>query len=362
MNSLERVRACLAREETDRAPRLLYGEAIGYVPAIRKMLEDRCRPNDPRAHFSMDITRVEPEATRLDRDRFARWHGDDFRAANERGEIDEWGVRWQHGNFFHYAHIVSPLRNADGLDELETFPWPDWDLHGRYVNMAGQVRALHEEGLAVCAFAGSVFEQAWYLRGMEPLMMDMLADPASAHFLLERTAAIQKAAAIRMAKAGVDIVILGDDVAGQNGLLLSHELWRTFLRDRLATTCSAVHETSPSAKVFYHSDGNVVPLIPDLIECGVDILNPLQPECLDPAAVKRDFGDRLSFWGAVSVQRTMSTGTPEEVRAEVHERLRTVGRDGGYILAPAHVLGPETPWENIQAFFDAADEFAEYAR
>lgn len=358
MNSLERVRACLAREETDRAPRLLYGEAIGYVPAIRELLEKRCGPLGPRAHFSMDITRVEPIPTTLGRARFAPWHGDDFPSANNQGEVDEWGVRWQNGKFFHYAHIVSPLREADGLDELEKYPWPDWDAQARYAGLAKQVEDLHREGVAVCGFAGSVFEQAWYLRGMEPLMMDMLAEPASAHFLLERTAAFQKAAAIQMAKAGVDIIILGDDVAGQQGLLLSHELWRAFLRDRLAATCAAVHETSSSAKVFYHSDGNVVPLIPDLIECGVDVLNPLQPECLDPEAVKNSFGDRLCFWGAVSVQRTMSCGTPEEVRAEVFERLRTVGRDGGYILAPAHVLGPETPWENIQAFFNAADEFA----
>jgi uroporphyrinogen decarboxylase len=187
---------------------------------------------------------------------------------------------------------------------------------------------------------------------MEPLMMDMLSEPEAAHFLLERTSYFQRCAAVQMAKAGVDIVILGDDVAGQQGLLMGKDVWAEFLRDRLAATCRAVHETSDQARVFYHSDGNIVPLIPELIECGVDILNPLQPECLDPAAVKREFGDCLCFWGAVSVQRTMSFGTPEEVR----ERVRTLGVWGGYILAPAHVLGPETPWENIVAFFDAANE------
>ena len=97
------------------------------------------------------------------------------------------------------------------------------------------------------------------------------------------------------------------------------------------------------------------PVIPELIEIGIDILNPVQPECMDPAAIKRRFGDRLAFWGTVSVQRTMPFGTPDDVRAEVRARIRDVGRGGGLILAPAHVLGPETPWENIVAFFEAAD-------
>ncbi|MBM3855949.1 MAG: hypothetical protein FJ399_22815, partial [Verrucomicrobia bacterium] len=122
-----------------------------------------------------------------------------------------------------------------------------------------------------------------------------------------------------------------------------------------AATVRAVKQCRPETFVFYHSDGNLEPVIPELIEIGIDILNPVQPECMDPAALKRRFGDRLSFWGTVSVQRTMPFGTPAMVRAEVAARVRDVAYGGGLILAPAHVLGPETPWENIVAFFDAAD-------
>jgi len=355
MKSLERVRRALRHEETDRVPRLLYGEAIGYVPTIEALLKERCAPRLPREYFDMDITGLYPSPTERESSRFAEWHGAEYSRANAAGEIDEWGVRWKQGNFFHFAHVESPLREVDGLDGLRRYPWPDLDDPARYKTMAAEVVARHEEGFATCAMAGSVFEQAWYLRGMEPLMMDMLADPEAAHFLLERTAHFQRCAAVQIAKAGVDIVILGDDVAGQHGLLMGKEVWAEFLRDRLAATCRAVHEASDQARVFYHSDGNIVPLIPDLIRCGVDILNPLQPESLDPAAIKREFGDRLCFWGAVSVQRTMAFGSPDEVRAEVRERVRTLGVGGGYILAPAHVLGPETPWENIVAFFDAAN-------
>jgi uroporphyrinogen decarboxylase len=207
----------------------------------------------------------------------------------------------------------------------------------------------------VAAFAGSVFEQSWYIRGLEDLMMDLVCAPEVAHYFFERTAALQQHAAREFARAGVDIIITGDDIAGQHGLLLSLETWRTFLKPRLAATVQAVKAANPDSFVFYHSDGNVEPAIPELIEAGIDILNPVQPECMDPAAIKHLYGDRLSFWGTVSVQRTMPFGTPDDVRAEVRARIRDVGRGGGLILAPAHVLGPETPWENVVAFFEAAD-------
>jgi uroporphyrinogen decarboxylase len=143
-------------------------------------------------------------------------------------------------------------------------------------------------------------------------------------------------------------------VAGQHGLLMKLATWRKFLQPRLAATVRVVKQARAGTFVCYHSDGNVEAVIPDLIETGIDILNPIQPECLDPAAIKHRFGHRLSFWGTVSVQQTMPRGTPDQVRAEVRTRIRDVARGGGLILAPAHVLGPETPWENIVAFFEAA--------
>ena len=175
---------------------------------------------------------------------------------------------------------------------------------------------MQEQGFAVAAYAGSVFEQSWYIRGMEDLMMDLAAAPEVAHYFFERTAALQQRAAAEFARAGVDIIITGDDIAGQNGLLMSLETWREFLKPRLAATVQAVKRANPAAKVFYHSDGNVEPAIPGLIEAGIDILNPVQPECMEPAAIKRKYGDRLSFWGTVSVQRTMPFGTPESWMTE----------------------------------------------
>jgi uroporphyrinogen decarboxylase len=356
MTSRDRVLAALRHESTDRVPRLLYEEAIGYTPPIERLLREKCAPREPRDYFGMDITRVVENASRLPLARFAPWLGAEAAAATASGEVDEWGVRWRQGSLHHFARVESPLRSVRQPRELDDYPWPDLTQLYRFDGLARQVEALHEQGLAVAAFAGSIFERAWYLRGMQQLLVDMYETPALARALLERTAACQRYAAGQFAAAGVDIVITGDDVATQRGLLMRIEMWREFLKPLQAATARTVKETRPGSYVFYHCDGNVEPLIPELIEAGVEILNPVQPECMDPAAIKRRYGGRLSFWGTVSVQRTMAFGTPDEVRDEVRRRIRDVGCGGGLILAPAHVLGPEVPWENIVAFFQAAGD------
>ncbi len=354
MTSRERVLTGLAKKPTDRVPRLLYEEVIGYTPPIERLLKERCSPRTPRDYFDMDITGVTINPTVLPRERFARWLGPEGPEAVAAGQVDEWGVWWKPANLYHLAHPEPPLRGIEEL-QLREYPWPDLEELYRWQGVKERVTELHERGLAVAAYAGSVFEQSWYLRGMEALMVDMLSAPKIAHWFFERTAEIQQFAAKQFARAGVDIIITGDDIAGQKGLLMKLVSWREFLKPRLAATVRAVKQVRPEAFVFYHSDGNVEAAIPDLIEVGIDILNPLQPECMEPSAVKLKYGDRLSFWGTVSVQRTMPFGTPEQVRAEVSSRIRSVGKGGGLILAPAHVLGPETPWGNVVAFFEAAD-------
>jgi len=355
MTSRERVLSALNHSTPDRTPRLLYGELIGYVPAIAKLLAARCAPKSPREYFQMDMTAVNIGPTRLPRERFGEWLPEKARSEREI-PVDEWGVWWRPGEFEHFAHIESPLAGVDDFERIKRFPWPDIDAPYRYQGMKEEVEKLHRQGVAVAGFAGSVFEQSWYIRGMQELMTDMMLRPEIAHYLLDRTSELQKAAAAQLARAGVDMVMLGDDVAQQNGLMMSMETWRVFLKDRLTATCRAAHEAGADVKVFYHSDGNVEPLIPELIEAGVDVLNPVQPECMDLARIKAKHGCRLAFLGGVSVQNTMPRGTPDQVREEVRERIGAAGCDGGLILAPAHVLSPEVGWENIAAFFEAADE------
>ena len=323
MNSHERVIAALNHRKPDRTPRLLYGELVGYVPAIERLLTEHCAPLSPRDYFQMDLTAIAPNPTHLPRERFREWLPDQAwetpggSAAISKTQdlsaeisVDEWGVWWKPGTFHHFVQVHSPLAGIENLWQIEKFPWPDLDQPYRYDGVAETVARLHAEGVAVAAYAGAIFEQAWYLRGLQNTLEDMLLQPEIAHSLFERTAYYQKAAAVAFAKAGVDLIMLGDDVATQTGLMVSVSTWREFLKHHLAATIRAVHQAAPEAKVFYHSCGNITALIPELIAAGVQVLNPLQPECMAPAEIKQQYGRQLALFGSVSVQCTMPLGTP----------------------------------------------------
>jgi uroporphyrinogen-III decarboxylase len=152
---------------------------------------------------------------------------------------------------------------------------------------------------------------------------------------------------------GVDMIWLGDDVGQQQGMLISPRHWRRFLKPRLAEIISRVKSINPAVKVAYHTDGCVYAIIPELVEIGLDVLNPVQPAAMDPARLKRQYGRELCFWGSIDEQHTMPFGDPDQVRHEVEQRLKTVGQDGGLILAPTHHLQLDTPLENFWALLDA---------
>jgi uroporphyrinogen-III decarboxylase len=148
---------------------------------------------------------------------------------------------------------------------------------------------------------------------------------------------------------GVDMIWTGDDVGSQNSMLISPAMWRKYFKSRMANFIAEVKAINPGVKIAYHTDGNVFPIIPELMEIGIDVLNPIQPASMNPAEVKKRFGDDLCFWGTVDEQRTLPFGRPGSVRAEVIERLETIGRDGGLILAPTHHVQLDTPLENFWA-------------
>lgn len=356
MTSRERVLMAVNRQKPDRTPRLLYGQLIGYVPAIRRLLEQKCSPKTAGEYFEMDLGRVQIAQTKLGDERFDDWLPANAGADAAELPVNEWGIRKRVGGVYHFSHIESPLLGIEDLDRIKEFPWPDMDAEYRYAGLTQQVRTLHRKELAVLGSPGSVFERAWAIRGMEMMMEDMLIRPEIAHHLLQRVAHYQKFAAVQLARAGVDILALGDDIAMQTGMMMSLETWREFLKPLLQATIRAAKTENPQIKVFYHSDGNVEAAVPELIEIGVDILNPVQPECMDPGQIKKKYGKDLAFFGTISVQQTLPFGSPEDVKQEVRTRIRTVGYDGGLILCPSHVLEPEVPWENIVAFFEAADE------
>jgi len=141
-------------------------------------------------------------------------------------------------------------------------------------------------------------------------------------------------------------------MGAQHEMLISPRMWRRYFKGRMATFIQELKAINPQVKVAYHSDGDIRRIIPELVEIGLDVLNPIQPACMDPAELKGQYGDRLCFWGTVDEQQTLPFGTPEQVRAEVLERLRTVGRGGGLILAPTHHVQLDTPLENLRAMVE----------
>ena len=153
----------------------------------------------------------------------------------------------------------------------------------------------------------------------------------------------------KLVQLGVDMIWLGDDVGGQKTMLMSPKMWRTFLKPRMAELIASLRVINPQIKIAYHTDGVVYPIIPELIEIGIDILNPIQPMAMDPFKLKNDFGDRLCFWGSMDIQQTLPFGTADDVKDEVLKRLRTIGHSGGLIIGPTHNLQLDTPLENFWA-------------
>ena len=270
--------------------------------------------------------------------------------------INDLGVLEIPGSMYHYTQYVSPLRNAQTFEDITSFPFPCVTEHIDS-HMASKVEATHKQGRVASCGVGHIYEDAWQIRGYEQFLMDIIVQPEWCEFILDKIKERNLITSQAAARAGVDIIITGDDVANQNTLMFGIERWRSFMKVRWAEVYSAVRKIKPDIQIWYHSDGNIEEIIPDLIEIGVTILNPVQPECLDPLIVKRKYGDKLVIDGTIGTQTTMPFGSPDDVRNVVRERVQSLGSDGALILSPTHILQPEVPLENIRAFVETAKEF-----
>jgi uroporphyrinogen-III decarboxylase len=181
------------------------------------------------------------------------------------------------------------------------------------------------------------------------MLLDMVVDPDLANHLFDIPFQYHLTAAKKLVELGVDMVWTGDDMGAQHQMMISPRMWRTYFKPRMAAFISELKALNPDVKVAYHTDGNVEPIIPELIEIGLDVLNPVQPASMDPAKIKKLYGKQLSFWGTIDEQRTLPFGTQENVANEIRQRLATVGYDGGLILAPTHHVQLDTPLENFWA-------------
>ena len=350
----ERVRLALAHQETDRIP--IATVCSGINPAARQALaaylqEHRGITVEEYIDPLIDIQGV--------------WPG--YCGPTLAPGTDWWGVRRKaisYGLGEYHEIDYYPLAGATSLSDIAAHAWPqtswfDYSVVGR------MIAAMEAKGdYCLMAANGNIFESSWYMRGFENIFMDLATQPELVHDIFERVASFYIDHFTKLLQAGkgrIDLVFTADDIGGQNGLLMSRSMWEEHLKPYHVRLNRAIHEYG--AKVIYHTDGAVMDAVDGLIDMGIDVLQALQFDAagMDPVALKGMYGDRLCFEGGISVQHTLPFGTPEQVRAETRERMRVLGRNGGYILGPSHAIQDGTPPENIVALFDIAADPAEYA-
>ncbi|MCP4642219.1 MAG: hypothetical protein GY851_17375 [bacterium] len=269
------------------------------------------------------------------------------------GHTDFWGIRWVKEGAFNQP-VGFPLADADA-DALQAYRFPD-DHHEDLLRQMDPVVRERGDCFIGCDVSPCVFEMYWRLRGMEAAMLDLAAQPDVAAVMLGRCAdfavALSEAACDRF---DLDWLWTGDDVAGQHALIMGSECWRDLIKPHLKRVVDV--GKAHGLPVAYHCCGALRPIIPDLIEIGIDVLNPVQCTCpgMDPLELKREFGDALTFMGGVDSEGLLPNGSAQEVRVATERLIEGMtGDGGGYILAASHTVPPETPDENIFAMYEAA--------
>lgn len=345
MTSRERVLATIARHPVDRVP-----VDVWLTPEVLDALRERMgEPDELTLYRRLGVDKIVWVFPGYDSELFD---------PNLGGERDPWGVplrRVRAGNAVYQEYGEGPLAAIATAAELDTYPlWPD-PARFNYNAARAKAEQARAHGFATIGPWVSHFEIYCHLRGMENALMDVLAEPALLEATLERIDSIQTALLERcLGELGdlLDIVFISDDMATQASLLISLDAWRRFLRARLMRWVERVHRHGK--KVLFHTDGAARDFVPELIEAGVDILNPIQHVCpgMERAALKRDFGAQIIFHGGVENQRVLPFGTVEDVRRETIACLETLGAGGGYIPCSCHNIQAGTPVDNVLAMID----------
>lgn len=374
MNSRERVLCALNHQEPDRVP-IFFGTS--GVTTMNTAAYDRLKAHLGIRSETRSFWRALQYAL-LDEEVMVRFHSDgrplipgpapsqlNRDLAPDRF-IDGWGITWHYEPGNAYFDIADrPLQQAT-IADLEKYPWPDLAHPSRFAGLREQARAIRAAGYAVVALSGvTPFEYSYMLRGMDQWFLDLGGDPDFVHALMRKLTDLMRAAAEKLLdEAGeyIDVIVTGDDLGSQNAPLISPAMYRRLVKPYHAELLGAIKQRT-AAKIFYHSDGNIYPLLDDLLEVGIDLLNPVHVAARDmgdTVRLKQRYGQRLSFCGAIDSQTVLPHGTPDEVRAEVRRRIKDLAPGGGYILASVHCIQPDVPPENVCAMLEEAAIAGQY--
>jgi uroporphyrinogen decarboxylase len=336
----------LRRQHVDRMPVTLdVGASHGIDSSYIDEFRFRTNRLDPAEYFDYDIRLVRAPLSPTCGD-FTGYYD----SVPPGTTFDEFGVGHVPSTDFPLGRDLHPWQLFDTPEQVRDYPFPVFELQE---STREAIRGLHERGYAVSVASGSINEWCCYLRGMDEFMMDLAFRPEMAAAILDKVTSLCARMGGALAGAGADILCFYGDMGGQKGLLIGPEMWGKWILGRWREIISAARRRSADALLFYHSCGFIEPIIPGLIDAGFQILNPVQPESMDPVRIKRLFGDRISLWGGIGVQSTMLGGSPDDVRTAAAELIRKWTRGGGGIVTAAQTILRDVPWENVLALVEA---------
>lgn len=373
MTPRERLLTALKHEEPDRVPLDLGGLAttietdpyeelkayLGVTGETKAFLRDHVTPHtEVLEKFRIDTRYIHinpPSKFKVKID-------------PDNSYVDEWGTRWKKPpSSLYWDPVEYPLKNAT-IDDLDSYPWPDPDDPGRYAGLKEKAKRLRED--TDFAIIGDqpllgMFESGWVLLcGPERFFMDMAAEPDFIHAFFEKISELQ----MRFYKnyleeigPYIDVIMTSDDLGTERGPLVSMKHFRELVKPYQQKLWKCIKENT-TAYLFLHACGSVSELIPDLIEMGVDILNPVQVAAknMDTKKLKADFGDKITFWGGIDTQHVLPFGTAGDVENEVKKRIADLAPGGGYVLTPVHNVQKGVSPENICTMYDAVEKYGNY--
>lgn len=365
MNSKERTIAALRRQEPDQVP--------VYVTVVAEMADRLSQVTGiPANPYDAYLT------NRISHAELLTGLGNDVvgigstappdcptKTRSDGSRVDEWGFVYRpvpHAYGTYHEIVERPLKGITSARELARYHVPDPQAPGRFDVARDHSQRYGQDYALLGVIECTVFEMAWNLVGLEQFLTDMALGKDYVSPLLDEIADYSIGIGLELIKLGADIMLTGDDLGMDVGPMMSPEMWREYLKPRLKRVFDAYKAARPDIILAYHTCGSVLPFINDLIEIGMEVLNPIQVTAhdMEPATLKKTYGNQLAFCGGIDQRHVLPTGTAQDVELEVRRRILEMGEGGGYLLAPTHDIQSDTPTENVLAVFDAVRNWGVY--
>ena len=366
MNSKERVTLALTRKGLpDRVPlqfdlsrkltdvfSIKYGIPATYTNSFYEDVTYRISANELRVAMGSDCVVVGASLPRGYK-----------HPVNPDGTIvNEFGMVMRDGQVYMEV-IKNPMAGTTTVQQVENFPFPDPLADGRYDDAEKYIKMYGGKYFIIGDMELTMYDMMQQLVGTEKLLIDMAQSEAYVETLIDKCKDFALAIGKKLAALGVDGIWAGDDFGAQNGMIISPRMWRRYFKERYRQVYSELKAVNPNLIIMQHCDGAVAPILGDWIEVGLDVFNPVQPNVPghEPQDLKDKFGAQMSFWGAVDQQQLLPFGTPDQIDAEIKARIEILGKGGGYMAAPAHIIQSDTPMENVEAFIQAVKKHGIYS-